>query len=190
MKPKVLVFAGSSRKESFNKSLVKIALSGAVDAGADVTFICLEDYPLPIFCQDLEAKEGMPDNALKLKELFKSHHALLISSPEYNGSVTALLKNVIDWVSRPGLDEPAGLLSFQGKFVGLLSTSPGRGAAQKSLNHLKAIFEHMNVQVIAHTYALASASHAFDEQRDLVDRSQAVDVKAMGSALCKALLGN
>src|SRR6056297_1100854 len=101
--PKILAFAGSARKESWNKKLIQVATDFAQTAGADVTLIDLADYELPLFNQDLEEK-GVPENALKLKELFLSHDGLLISAPEYNSSITPLLKNTIDWVSRPSDD--------------------------------------------------------------------------------------
>ncbi|MCA8989692.1 MAG: NAD(P)H-dependent oxidoreductase, partial [Planctomycetaceae bacterium] len=97
--PRILAFAGSTRKGSYNSSLVKIAAVGAEQAGADVTVIDLADYPLPLFNEDLE-KAGTPENVIKLKRLFLEHDGLLISSPEYNSSITPLLKNTIDWVSR------------------------------------------------------------------------------------------
>jgi chromate reductase, NAD(P)H dehydrogenase (quinone) len=103
MMPRVLVFAGSLRKASFNKKLASIAANGARQAGADVTLIDLRDFPLPVFDQDLEAEQGMPENGKKLKQLFIDHDGFLIAAPEYNSSITAVLKNVIDWVpaSRP-----------------------------------------------------------------------------------------
>src|SRR4051794_35159357 len=97
--PRILAFAGSTRTESYNKKLVPIAVAGARAEGAEVTLIDLRDFPLPLFDQDLEA-QGTPANAGKLKELFLAHHGLLIASPEYNSSITAVLKNAIDWVSR------------------------------------------------------------------------------------------
>src|SRR3954469_3729847 len=100
-KPRILAFAGSLRRDSFNKKLVKIAAHGARAAGADVTEIDLKELPLPVYDGDLETAEGLPQNAKKLKELFVAHQGLLIASPEYNSSISAALKNVIDWVSRP-----------------------------------------------------------------------------------------
>ena len=81
MTPRILAFAGSLRRESFNKKLVPIAAKGARDAGAEVTLIGLEDFPLPVFDQDLEARQGMPENGKKLKQLFIDHDGLLIASP-------------------------------------------------------------------------------------------------------------
>src|SRR6202521_4795706 len=93
MMPHILAFASSTRRESFNKKLVAIAAQGAREAGADVTLIDLKDFPLPLFDQDLEAEQGMPENGKKLKRLFIDHDGLLIASPEYNSSIPAVLKN-------------------------------------------------------------------------------------------------
>ncbi len=124
MTPRVLAFAGSTRRESFNKKLVQIAANGVRAAGAEVTLLDLKDFPLPLFDQDLEAEQGMPDNGTKLKKLFIDHDGLLIASPEYNSSITGVLKNAIDWVSRPAPDEPP-LVAFRGKVATLMSASPG-----------------------------------------------------------------
>src|SRR5690349_2246052 len=98
--PKILAFGGALRVGSFNQKLAHIAAQGARDAGAEVTVIALRDYPLPVFDGDLEDASGLPENAKKLKALFKEHDGWIISSPEYNSSITAALKNTIDWVSR------------------------------------------------------------------------------------------
>ena len=97
---KILAFAGSSRKESFNKKLLKIAVLGVKEQGGYVTLIDLVDYPMPIFNQDLEQEQGIPENARKLKQLMVEHNAFIIASPEYNSTFSPLLKNVIDWASR------------------------------------------------------------------------------------------
>src|SRR5262249_50294508 len=101
-KPKILAFAGSLREGAFNHKAVSLAVKSAEQHGADVTLIRLRDYPLPIYDADLEAKSGLPEHAVRLKRLFWDHHGLLISSPEYNSSLSGALKNTIDWVSRPG----------------------------------------------------------------------------------------
>ena len=109
--PKILAFAGSARKDSWNKHMVRIAAVGAQStsdqsAGAEVTVIDLADYPMPILNLDDEAATGLPPNARKLKDLFLAHQGLLIASPEHNSSISSLLKNTIDWVSRPVPNEP------------------------------------------------------------------------------------
>jgi NAD(P)H-dependent FMN reductase len=124
--PKILAFAGSTREASYNKKLVKIAAEGARAAGAEVTYVDLRDLPMPLFDEDLEAKEGLPENVLKFKELMMAHQGFLITSPEYNGSITPLLKNAIDWASRPLPEEPPFALScFRDKVAALMSASPG-----------------------------------------------------------------
>jgi NAD(P)H-dependent FMN reductase len=124
MIPRILALAGSLRKDSFNKKLVPIAAHGARKAGAEVTILDLKDFPLPLFDKDLEAEQGMPKNGQKLKHFFIEHDGLLIASPEYNSSITGVLKNAIDWVSRPAPGEPP-LVAFRRKVACLMSASPG-----------------------------------------------------------------
>ena len=121
---KILAFAGSTRKGSFNKKLVHVAAEAVRDAGGQVTEVDLRDYPMPIYDGDLEESDGSPDRATKLYELMKQHDGLLLACPEYNSSITAVLKNTIDWVSRPREGEPP-LTAFAGKVAALLSASPG-----------------------------------------------------------------
>ena len=104
---RILAFAGSAREGSFNKQLVRVAAEGAREAGAEVTLADLRDYPMPVFDEDLEAAEGSPENAVKFKQLMLDHQGLLIAAPEYNSSITAALKNTIDWASRPAEGQPA-----------------------------------------------------------------------------------
>lgn len=113
--PRILTFAGSTRTDFYNKKLVRIAAAGAKAAGAEVTCLDLRDIPLPLFDEDLEAAEGLPASARQLKDLLLAHDGLLIASPEYNSSISAVLKNAIDWASRPQrLRTDAGVLCRQG----------------------------------------------------------------------------
>ena len=123
--PKILAFAGSSRKESWNKKLINIAVQGAEEAGATVTVIDLSDYPMPIFNQDLEAEKGLPESTGKLKRLMMEHDAFMIASPEYNSAFTPLLKNVINWVSRAESEDEPPLAAYRNKVVAIMSTSLG-----------------------------------------------------------------
>ena len=100
--PKILALSGSIRRDSWNRKLIQAAVDAARAAGGDVTLIDLADYPLPLYNGDLEDRDGLPDNALRLKALFKQHDALLIASPEYNSSIPPLLKNTLDW-AKPGV---------------------------------------------------------------------------------------
>lgn len=118
-KPKILAFAGSTRIDSFNKKLVKIAASGAREAGADVTIIDLRDFQMPTYDEDLERQEGLPTSARKLKDLMLAHQGLLVSSPEYNSSISGVLKNTIDWTSRQS-DGEIPLACFKDKVAAQL----------------------------------------------------------------------
>ena len=133
---RLLAFAGSSRVDSFNKKLVQNAATGARQAGAECTVVDLRHYPLPIYDGDLESEEGLPENAAKLKALLVDATGLLIATPEYNGSVPALLKNTIDWTTRSGKATP-DLSPYAGKVAGILSGSPGPLGGLRALTELR-----------------------------------------------------
>src|SRR5947208_3233434 len=114
-KPKILAFAGSLRTDSYNKKLIRIACTGAINAGGDVTLIDLRDFPMPIYDQEIEDREGLPQNALKFKELLLANQGLMISAPEYNSSISGVLKNAIDWASRQETPDEPSLQCFKEK---------------------------------------------------------------------------
>ena len=187
MTPRILAFAGSLRRESFNKKLVRIAARAARDAGAEVTLIDLKDLPLPLFDQDLEAGQGMPENGTKLRQLFSDHDGLLVASPEYNSSVTAALKNVIDWVSRPAAGEPPGAV-FRGKVAALMSASPGALGGLRGLVHLRSILGNIGVIVLPDQIAVARAHEAFQPDGSLTDPKQQAGIEALGKTLASFLM--
>lgn len=181
---KILAFAGSARIESFHKKLVKIAAEGAKAAGAEVTYIDFLDYPMPLYNQDLEAREGLPDTVLQFKALLKSHQGWLISCPEYNGSITPLLKNAIDWASRSEPDEPPlALTCFRDKVAALLATSPGGLGGMRGLAHVRAILEGIGVLVIPEQKVIPGAIQAFDERGQLIDAGQMAAVHSIAQKL-------
>jgi chromate reductase, NAD(P)H dehydrogenase (quinone) len=184
--PRILAFAGSLRKDSYNKKLVQIAIQGARRAGAKVTYIDLKDYPLPIFDEDLEKSAGLPENAQKLKKLFLEHDGLLIAAPEYNSSITAVLKNTIDWVSRPVAGQP-GLAEFLGKTATLMSASPGGLGGLRGLVHVRAILGNINVIVLPDQVAIARAFEAFNDDGTLKDAKQQAGVEGLGKTLAEFL---
>ena len=165
--PRILAFSGSARLASYNQRLVEFAAGRAREDGADVTVINLRDFPMPLMNQDLEREQGLPEHALRFKELLIRHDALLISSPEYNSSITPLLKNAIDWASRRVGDE-APLAAYQGKVTGLLSASPGRLGGMRSLAHVRSILSNLGNVVIPAQASVSSAGDAFDDQDRLV----------------------
>ncbi len=182
--PKILAFSGSLRAESFNQKMVTVAAEGARQAGAEVMVISLRDYPLPLMDEDLEAASGLPENAKKLKELFKSHHGVLLASPEYNGSVSGALKNAIDWVSRPlGDDEP--LEAFGNKAWCIMSASPGGLGGIRGLIHLRSLLGGIRVHVIPQQHALGGASDLFDGSGSITNEKQRDTVMGLGKALAQ-----
>lgn len=182
---KILAFAGSSRVDSFNKKLVKVAAEGAREAGAEVTFIDLRDYPMPIYDGDLEAKEGIPENAKKLKKIFLDHQALLIASPEYNSSISGLLKNTIDWVSRPEPGE-AQLAAYDKKVCGLMAASPGLLGGLRGLVTVRSILGNIKCIVIPEQVAVAKAGDAFNDNGSLKDEKQEKSVRNIGAQVAIA----
>ena len=180
--PKILAFAGSLRRDSWNKKLIKIAADGAREADADVTLIDMKDYPLPVYDGDIEQADGLPDNAVKLKDLFKAHDGLLISSPEYNSGYPGGFKNLIDWVSRPREGEKP-LEAFRGKPVAIMAASPGAKGGMRMLPHLRDMLANIQMLVLPGMYGLAQAAEAFDEAGNLRDEKVAGIVKGLGKAV-------
>ena len=138
---------------------------------------------MPLFDEDLEASEGMPDNAQALIDLFLSHNALLISSPEYNSSISAVLKNTIDWVSRPK-DGVAPLAPFAGKVAALLAASPGGLGGLRGLVHLRSILGNMQVTVLPDQVAVPQV-HNLLGGGQLTDQGQQDKVAALGRKLAE-----
>ena len=180
---KILAFSGSSRKGSYNQKMVEIAASGARDAGAEVTVIDLVDYPMPMFNQDLEAEQGMPDKALAFKQLLIEHDGFLIASPEYNSAFSPLLKNVIDWASRATAKDEPPLHAYQGKTAAIMAASPGALGGIRGLVFLRMLLANMGVTVMPDQQALRQAFKAFNEDGLLIDDKQQQAIMDLGSKL-------
>lgn len=174
MPVKLLAFSGSLREGSYNQKLVNRAAELAREAGADVTSIRLSDYPLPLYEQAIEA-EAFPEAAVELKRLFASNDGFLIASPEHNGSISAALKNVIDWVSRPVDDEaPLALTGFRGKIVGVMSASISPFGGLRSLAHLRQILGTIQALVVTEQVLVPFAGKAFDGEQLIDDLPNAL----------------
>lgn len=184
---KILAFAGSTRSGSFNKMLVQIAAEGARSAGAEVTTIDLRDFPMPHYDGDLETEKGLPENAKKFKNLLRQHDGILISSPEYNSSISGVLKNAIDWASRTETDDEPSLVAFKGKVAGLVSASPGGLGGLRGLVHLRSILGNIGIIVLPDQVSISSAHEAFDESGKLKDARKAKQVAEVGASLAKVL---
>lgn len=178
---KLLIFAGSTRLNSFNRKLAHLAAALARASGAEVSHIELADFDIPMYNADLEAK-GTPADVMRLKQLMYEHPAWIICSPEYNGSYTALLKNTIDWASSPVKSDPDwidGFKSFSGKVVGVLSASPGALGGLRSQSHLVPLLLNAQCWVAPRAFALARAGEAFDAAGRLLDDSHRDNVQAV-----------
>ena len=186
-RPKILAFAGSLRKESTNKKILHIAVEGAKEAGADVTVVDLAQYPLPIYNQEIEDNEGLPENAIKLKKLMLEHDGLLIASPEYNSSISGALKNTIDWISRKADPKEPTLSAFDGKIAGLIATSPGGLGGLRGLVHLRSILENIRVMVIPEQKTIPNNTGVFDPDGGLIDEKQAKALQHVGAKLTQVL---
>jgi chromate reductase, NAD(P)H dehydrogenase (quinone) len=180
MAEKILAFAGSLRGASFNRKLVRIAAEGARAAGADVSEIDLRELPMPLYDGDIEREHGLPPNAKVFKRLLIDHQGVLIGSPEYNTAMTAVLKNAIDWASRPEPGEPAHA-AFRGKVGGIMSVSPGNFGGVRSLAMLRGILSYLGVIVVPVQLAIPRANEAFDAEGNLRDDRQRETVRSIGA---------
>lgn len=187
-KPRILVFGGSLRADSYNQQLATIAAAAARDAGGDVTLISLRDFRLPLFDQDLEDAEGKSEAAKKLKALFLNAEGFIIASPEYNSGITAALKNAIDWVSRADSDDEPPLLAFKGKTAAIMSASPGGYGGARSLAQLRPLLENISVTVLPDQVAIPKAHEAFDGDGNLTDPGKQAAVNALAAGLVAKLV--
>jgi NAD(P)H-dependent FMN reductase len=170
MLPKVLVFAASIRTGSFNGRLAARAVKELLQAGAEVTWISLVDYSMPLYDGDLEANSGPPENALKLKRFMMTHQGVLIVTPEYNASIPPLLKNTLDWISRVRERNEPPLAAYHNRVFALAAASDRGTGGMYALLALRQVLEiGCGALVIPEQLALARASEAFDEMDELKD---------------------
>ena len=182
-KPRILAFAGSARKDSFNKQLVRIAAGGVTAGGLECTVIDLRDYPMPVYDGDLEASEGLPENAARIRDLLQTHHGLLIASPEYNSAISPLLKNTIDWATRSPEATP-DTSGFSGKLAALMATSPGPLGGMRSIDMVRTILKNLGCTVLAEQLTIRGAMKAFSDGRLVEERDQK-RAEALGRSLAE-----
>jgi NAD(P)H-dependent FMN reductase len=182
--PKILVLPGSLRTGSHNARLAALAAKELALAGAEVTRISLEDYPLPLFDADLLGESGVPGPAVQLKRMLLAHQGVFISSPEYSASVTPLLKNTIDWISRVRDPGEPGYAAFKGRVFGIGAATNSGSGGLRSLMALRQILElGCGALVIPEQIAVPRADQAFDDKDDLRDESLAAALKTMARRL-------
>ncbi len=163
---RILVFSGSTRTGSYNRKLAENAARMLKEAGAEVTRLNLADYPIPLYDGDLEKAHGLPENAAKLQHMFTEHDGFFIACPEYNGLITPLLKNTIDWLTRPGAE---GTAPLRDKAAGLGAASPGALGGIRGLVTVRMLLNNLLVHVVPHQVAVSRAADAFDDNDLLVD---------------------
>ncbi|MBK5197748.1 MAG: NAD(P)H-dependent oxidoreductase [Methyloceanibacter sp.] len=184
---RLLFFAGSTREGSFNKKLALLARHIAEANGIEAMFVNLKDYPMPLYNGDLEAAEGPPERARAFKALLGEYQGVFIASPEYNSSVTPLLKNTLDWVTRVRAKGETGLEVYKSRVFAISGASPGYYGAMRSLLTLRQILEvGIGATVIPQQLALPRASDAFDEDGSLKDKAQQEMLKTVVEALAIA----
>jgi NAD(P)H-dependent FMN reductase len=177
--PKILVFAGSIRTGSFNARLAALAAKELALLDAEVTHISLADYPMPLYDGDLEAKSGPPENAIKLKRLMALQHGVFIASPEYSASVTPLLKNTLDWISRVREGGEPTYTAFKNRVFAIGAASNGRLGGYRSLIALRQVLElGCGALVLPEQVAVREAASGFDENGNLREERAATMLKA------------
>jgi chromate reductase len=178
---KLLVFAGSTRLNSWNRKLAHVVTDMARRSGAEVTHMELADFDVPMYNADLEAR-GTPPDVIRLKQITYDHAAWIICTPEYNASYPALLKNTLDWISSPVKSDPVwkdDFRSTRGKVVGVLSASPGALGGLRSQSHLVPLLLNLHCWVAPKNFALGRAADAFDEEGQLVNEGAVKNVQAV-----------
>ena len=185
--PKILVIPGSLRAQSCNCRLAALVCKELTLADADVTRISLVDYPLPIYDADLAEKSGPPLNALRLKQLMSAHEGVFIASPEYNASITPLLKNALDWISVVREGGESELAAYQNRVFALGGASPRRSGAVQALLALRQVLAvGCRALVIAEQVCVPNAAQAFDEMDELRDARVAGELKLVVRKLIEA----
>ena len=185
--PRLLFIAGSAREKSWNKRLARLGATIAEANGIASAFADLGDYPMPIYCGDIEAKDGAPENARKLKALMKVHSGIFIASPEYNASFSPLLKNAIDWVSHTRDEGEQPLEVFKTRVFALGSASPGGMGGLRGLSQLRLVFElGLNALVLPDQFAVPRAADAFDDHNHLKNKEAQENFKALIQKLARA----
>lgn len=176
----LIFLSGSTRKDSYNKKLSKLAyeIAKSID-GVNASYVDLADYEMPLYNGDMEARSGLPENAKKLKDVFAKCDGFFIASPEYNSSLSPLLKNSLDWISRPHEDGEKSLIAYDGKVAAISAASPGGFGGMRALVPLRMMLENISVIVIPKQLAIPFANQEFDDSGKLKNEKFSSTLKAM-----------
>jgi chromate reductase len=182
----ILAFAGSARRDSWNRKVLEVGVAGAREAGAEVTVVNLGDYPMPIYHADWHAEHGVPAATLELRRLMMAANGLLIASPEYNTSITPLLKNTIDWLSQE-VDGESGGAPFQGKVGGLMGASAGAFGTIRALPHVSLILANLGVLMLPFV-AVPGVAKAFDAEGAMTNERMRLTLSSLGARLANTIV--
>ena len=183
---RLLALCGSARKDSLNRRALAVAIKGAKHAGAEVTFVEPRDFVMPLYDGDLEASEGLPEAAARLQKLFAEHDGVIIATPEYNGFFTPLLKNTLDWVSRPlpgGTGQP-GTIHLRGKPAGLVTASPGALGGIRAMQHTRLYLSNLGLIVVPDQAAVPAANKVLGADGSIADDRTRDMLESVGAAVC------
>lgn len=185
--PRLLFFAGSAREKSWNKKLAKLGENIADANGIKATFADLADYPMPIYCGDIEANDGPPDNARKLKALMSVHTGIFIASPEYNASFSPLLKNALDWISHIKDEGEPAMQVYRTRVFAIGAASPGGMGGLRGLSQLRLVLEiGVGALVLPDQFVVPRAADAFDENGHLKNKDNQEQFKLLIQKLARA----
>lgn len=171
-----LTLSGSIRKGSYNLKLQAYVDSKLTQAGVSVNSLNLGDFDMPIFNEDLE-KDGMPETAVKLAQMWREADIIFIASPEYNGGLSPLLVNTITWLSR---QSPS---PFRHATFGIGGVSSGKYGTIWGLSHLRESLTKVGALVVPTLLGIGPASQAFDEEGNLTEAGVIKKIDTMVSEL-------
>ena len=184
-KPRIVVMAGSRRREALSRRVAAACVRALDAAGAEVERVELDDYPAPLYDGDLEAASGLPEAIVRLQRVLHASDGVLVVNPEYNGSLTPLLKNTLDWCSRPNPADPerSGGKVYAGRAAAVVGSSPGALGGMRVLFHIRDVLGYLGMQVIPQQLAVGKAGEAVGDDDRLRDAAQQEMLDKLAAAL-------
>ena len=184
-KPRIVVMAGSRRREALSRRVAAACVRALDAAGAEVELVELDDYPAPLYDGDLEAASGLPEAIVRLQRVLHASDGVLVVNPEYNGSLTPLLKNTLDWCSRPNPADPerSGGKVYAGRAAAVVGSSPGALGGMRVLFHIRDVLGYLGMQVIPQQLAVGKAGEAVGDDDRLRDAAQQDMLDKLAAAL-------
>ena len=184
-KPRIVVMAGSRRREALSRRVAAACAQALEAAGAEVERVDLDDYPAPLYDGDLEAASGLPEGVVRLQRVLHASDGVLVVNPEYNGSLTPLLKNTLDWCSRPNPADPerSGGKVYAGRAAAVVGSSPGALGGMRVLFHIRDVLGYLGMQVIPQQLAVGKAGEAVGDDDRLRDAAQQDMLDKLAAAL-------